>query len=43
MNKPSHPSERPERRVEVCFSPGKFDLYKDEFQTCVVIDVLRAT
>ena len=35
--------ERRERRVEVCFSPKQFDLYKDEFHTCVVIDVLRAT
>lgn len=35
--------ERPVRRVEVCFSPRQFDLYKDEFHTCVVIDVLRAT
>jgi 2-phosphosulfolactate phosphatase len=35
--------ERQDRRVEVCFSPRQFDLYKDEFHTCVVIDVLRAT
>ena len=35
--------ERSERRVEVCFSPKQFELYKDEFHTCVVIDVLRAT
>ena len=35
--------ERHERRVEVCFSPKQFELYKDEFHTCVVIDVLRAT
>ena len=35
--------ERQERRVEVCFSPKQFELYKDEFHTCVVIDVLRAT
>ncbi len=35
--------ERGERRVEVCFSPKQFELYKDEFHTCVVIDVLRAT
>ena len=34
---------RHERRVEVCFSPKQFELYKDEFHTCVVIDVLRAT
>ena len=37
------PVERHERRVEVCFSPKQFELYKDEFHTCVVIDVLRAT
>jgi 2-phosphosulfolactate phosphatase len=36
-------AERSERRVEVCFSPRQFDLYKDDFHTCVVIDVLRAT
>ena len=35
--------ERHERRVEVCFSPRQFELYKDEFHTCVVIDGLRAT
>ena len=35
--------ERHERRVEVCFSPKQFELYKDEFHTCVIIDVLRAT
>ena len=35
--------ERHERRVEVCFSPRQFDLYKEDFHTCVVIDVLRAT
>jgi len=43
MKEPSQPLERQERRVEVCFSPQQFDLYKDEFHTCVVIDVLRAT
>lgn len=31
------------KRVEVCFSPKQFDLYKKGFNTCVVIDVLRAT
>jgi len=31
------------RRVEVCFSPRQYDLYKKGFDTCVVIDVLRAT
>lgn len=31
------------KRVEVCFSPYLFDLYKDDFEIIVVIDVLRAT
>jgi len=31
------------KRVEVCFSPYLFPLYKDEFEIIVVIDVLRAT
>lgn len=43
MKETSQPEGRQERRVEVCFSPRQFDLYKDEFHTCVVIDVLRAT
>lgn len=30
-------------KVEVCFSPYLFPLYKDEFDIIVVIDVLRAT
>lgn len=30
-------------RVEVCFSPEEFDLYKQEYKSVVVIDVLRAT
>ena len=30
-------------RVEVCFSPEEFDLYKQEYDTVVAIDVLRAT
>lgn len=30
-------------RVEVCFSPEEFDLYKQEYESVVVIDVLRAT
>lgn len=29
--------------VEVCFSPRQFELYKEQFDICVVIDVLRAT
>ena len=45
MSRPTDtlPVERHERRVEVCFSPKQFALYKEEFHTCVVIDVLRAT
>lgn len=31
------------KRVEVCFSPRQFDLYRSDFEICVVIDVLRAT
>ncbi len=31
------------KRVEVCFSPRQFELYKSDFDICVVIDVLRAT
>ncbi|UKN02529.1 2-phosphosulfolactate phosphatase [Paracrocinitomix mangrovi] len=31
------------KKVEVCFSPYLFPLYKDEFDIIVVIDVLRAT
>lgn len=31
------------KRVEVCFSPRQFELYKADFDICVVIDVLRAT
>ncbi len=31
------------KRVEVCFSPYLFPLYKEEFEIIVVIDVLRAT
>jgi 2-phosphosulfolactate phosphatase len=30
-------------RVEVCFSPEQFDLYKQEYTVVVAIDVLRAT
>lgn len=35
--------ERPKKRVEVCFSPEEFDLYKQEYKVVVAIDVLRAT
>lgn len=31
------------KRVEVCFSPTQYHLYKAEYKICVVIDVLRAT
>ena len=31
------------KKVEVCFSPFLFELYKEEFEIIVVIDVLRAT
>jgi 2-phosphosulfolactate phosphatase len=31
------------KRIEVCFTPALFDLYKDNFDIIVVIDVLRAT
>lgn len=31
------------KKIEVCFTPALFDLYKDEFDIIVVIDVLRAT
>ncbi len=37
-------SKEPKKyRVEVCFSPDEFDLYKQEYSTVVAIDVLRAT
>jgi len=31
------------KHVEVCFTPGEYTYYKDEFEIVVVIDVLRAT
>lgn len=31
------------KRVEVCFTPGEYTYFKDEFEIVVVIDVLRAT
>ena len=31
------------KKIEVCFSPFLFPLFKDEFEIIVVIDVLRAT
>jgi 2-phosphosulfolactate phosphatase len=31
------------KKIEVCFTPALFDLYKNEFEIIVVIDVLRAT
>ena len=33
----------PKKRVEVCFSPSQYELYKADYKICVVIDVLRAT
>ena len=36
-------SNETRKRVEVCFSPYLFPLYKEEFDIIVVIDVLRAT
>lgn len=36
-------SESKKNRVEVCFSPEEFDLYKQEYKAVVAIDVLRAT
>ncbi len=30
-------------KIEVCFTPGEYAYYKDEFEIVVVIDVLRAT
>jgi len=31
------------KRIEVCFTPGEYQYFKDEFEIVVVIDVLRAT
>ncbi len=31
------------KHVEVCFTPGEYSYYKDEFEIVVVIDLLRAT
>jgi 2-phosphosulfolactate phosphatase len=36
-------SQKPKNRIEVCFSPHDFDLFKDDFELIVVIDALRAT
>lgn len=36
-------SDEKKYRVEVCFSPEEFDLYKQEYKAVVAIDVLRAT
>ena len=35
--------EETRKRIEVCFTPGEYDYFKDEFEIVVVIDVLRAT
>lgn len=31
------------KHIEVCFTPGEYPSYKDEYEIVVVIDVLRAT
>lgn len=31
------------KRIEVCFTPGEYEYFKNEFEIVVVIDVLRAT
>ncbi len=31
------------KHIEVCFTPGEYQYFKDEFEIVVVIDVLRAT
>ena len=31
------------KRIEVCYTHGEYDYFKDEFEIVVVIDVLRAT
>ena len=31
------------KNIEVCFSPGEYEYFKDEYEIVVVIDVLRAT
>jgi 2-phosphosulfolactate phosphatase len=36
-------SEDSRKRIEVCFTPGEYTYFKDEFEIVVVIDVLRAT
>ncbi len=36
-----HPSEK--KIVEVCYTPGQYELYQEGFDIVVVIDVLRAT
>lgn len=36
-------SNETRKKIEVCFSPYLFPLFKDEFDIIVVIDVLRAT
>jgi len=35
--------DQKKHKIEVCYSPQSFDLYKTEFEIIVVIDVLRAT
>jgi len=35
--------EETRKRIEVCYTPGEYHYFKDEFEIVVVIDVLRAT
>ena len=35
--------EEKRKKIEVCFTPGEYNYFKDEFEIVVVIDVLRAT
>jgi 2-phosphosulfolactate phosphatase len=36
-------TEDTRKKIEVCFTPGEYVYFKDEFEIVVVIDVLRAT
>ena len=33
--------EEKRKRVEVCYTPGEYHYFKDEFEIVVVIDVLE--
>ena len=41
--KPLSAQNQSMNRIEVCFSPGEYHLYQEDFQLVVVLDVLRAT